>query len=289
MSEELEKPKDLEFYLSDNSYNIQLQQSLELTGITKQVDFFKLFYDFLHLIESGQTLTAISHINALNSGGFELFLVYFLRERIRHDYDRPDSPPTNAMNAALHLLDGEYERLAKLFPPDPLAPAPQTMDEACLRQVGIHEFSKKMINDWVDKMMKEAEEKRNIELRAIQSERERLEKEFLSQIQNVVSASADKSKRNPEFTTNRQVIALSYLLKHLQVKNVDKTVQANFIEFLTGRNNKDIYDKVRNLDTTIYNKGGEDARYVKGWFEKLGLVEIANEIDTVLGKKSEKL
>lgn len=90
--------------------------------------------------------------------------------------------------------------------------------------------------------------------------------------------------RNPEFTTKRQVLALYYMLKQLGVKHIDKTVQARFIEFLTGKNNKSIYDSVREVDDIIFIKGGEDARYVREWFEKLGLTEIVNELDAMLGK-----
>jgi hypothetical protein len=134
----------------------------------------------------------------------------------------------------------------------------------------------------LDKITKEVEEKRNIELRARQDERERLEKEFLPQIQKAVSSAAGITKKNPEFTTNRQVLALCFMLKHLGVKNVDKTVQAKFIEFLTGKTYKDIYDGVREVEDRIYKKDGKDAEYIKDWFQKLELSEVVNDIDVAL-------
>jgi hypothetical protein len=290
MSEEIDKPKNLEFYLSDHSFNTQLHESFERVGFSKPVAVFEVFYDLLRLIKSGQTLAAIDKIQVFKSDGLAFYFVYYLRERLRDD-EHEAAPTDNALNAALHLLDKEYERLEKLLQPDPIpfAITSESLVERAIGEVSLHEFSKKFVNDMVDKMMKEAEEKQNIVLRAKQEERERLEREFLPRIQEAVAAATNKSKKNPEFTTNRQVLALGYMLKHLGVKNVDKTVQANFIEFLTDKNNKDIYDRVRSFDTTIYNKGGEDARYVKDWFEKLGLTEIVKEIDMMLDKKSEKL
>ena len=74
---------------------------------------------------------------------------------------------------------------------------------------------------------------------------------------------SDPSKKNSEFTTNRQVLALSFMLKHLGIKDIDKTVQAKFIMFLIGKNYKKIYDSVREADDIVFIKGGEDARYIR--------------------------
>jgi hypothetical protein len=83
------------------------------------------------------------------------------------------------------------------------------------------------------------------------------------------------------------VIALGFMLRHLGVRNIDKTTQADFIEFLTGKNNKDIYDKLRETDSQVRLRGGSDAQYVRGWFDKLGLSEMVKELDVLIDKKKE--
>jgi hypothetical protein len=127
--------------------------------------------------------------------------------------------------------------------------------------------------------------------RNCESEIQKLERtlalEQSSREQGSSQSEIETTMRNPKFTTKRQVFVLYYMLKHLGLKNVDKTVQARFIEFLTGKNYKKIYDSVREVDDLIFIKGGEDARYVREWFEKLGLTEIVKELDAMLGKKSE--
>ena len=73
---------------------------------------------------------------------------------------------------------------------------------------------------------------------------------------------SDPAKKNSEFTTNRQVLALSFMLKHLGIKDIDKTVQAKFIMFLIGKNYKKIYDSVREADDIVFIKGGENKEIV---------------------------
>lgn len=91
--------------------------------------------------------------------------------------------------------------------------------------------------------------------------------------------------QNKDFTTARQVLAMHYLFKFLQVKDIDRTVKANFVEFLTGKNNKNIYDALSNpLSTKNGSFRMDDLIYVRKHFENLGLNEIvkmiSNEIDT---------
>lgn len=95
--------------------------------------------------------------------------------------------------------------------------------------------------------------------------------------------------KNTEFTTSRQVLAIHYLLKTLEVKNADKTEIARFIQFLTGKEagnkkikNTTIYKKVcnpfRSNDITLK----EDLKYVKSFFDKLGLYNVSLLIENEL-------
>jgi len=96
---------------------------------------------------------------------------------------------------------------------------------------------------------------------------------------------------NAEFTTARQVLAVHYLLEYCQVKNVDKTVKARFIQFLTGREtgtkriqDTTIYKKVSNpfsLDNSTLNA---DLQFIRKYFEDLGLNEIAKMITNEISK-----
>src|SRR5690349_24785285 len=84
---------------------------------------------------------------------------------------------------------------------------------------------------------------------------------------------------NPNFTTARQVLAIHYLLEYCQVKDVDKTRIARFIEFLTGKNYDNIYKAVRSpLASKKSNFRAEDLQFIRLFFEDLGLGEIVKMI-----------
>lgn len=90
---------------------------------------------------------------------------------------------------------------------------------------------------------------------------------------------------NRDFTTARQVLAMHYIFEFLQVRGVDQADKARFIEFLTGKNYKNIYDMVRKpLSTSTGNFRREDLQFIRPFFENLGLTEISkmigNELDT---------
>lgn len=90
---------------------------------------------------------------------------------------------------------------------------------------------------------------------------------------------------NPNFTTARQVLAVLYLLEYCQVKEVDKTQIARFIEFLTGKNYDNIYKAVRSpLASKVGNFRREDLQFIRHFFENLGLVEIVKMINNQLDK-----
>jgi hypothetical protein len=91
-----------------------------------------------------------------------------------------------------------------------------------------------------------------------------------------VSDLSDKSK---EFTTARQVLAIHYLLKYSNVKNVDKTEIARFIQFLTDKNFDNIYKKLQNPFKLNNKSLKEDLRFIRDYFERLGVLEVVKMIN----------
>lgn len=284
--------KDLDEYIAD-PFNQNIDQDLAEFEFTsnQRVEFFHWFYRLAGLIEKGKPSAALEDLDASKCDGpLRLWIVYQLRNKFRDSLREawPDAPPEE-LPTAFHVIDTEYERLERLYPPDMFA---------SITHPGIHGNASsavargKMVSDGLVNMFKnmirEGEEKRAFENQIRQSEQERMREE-VERIVHEVMKSVKQPKQNPEFTTNRQVIALGFMLRKLGVSNIDKKVQANFVEFLTGKNNKEIYDRVRELDETIYNKSGKDAEYVIDWFEKLGWNELANELRQLLGKKAEDL
>jgi hypothetical protein len=92
----------------------------------------------------------------------------------------------------------------------------------------------------------------------------------------------DAGEKNKEYTTSRQVLAVHYLLKYCQVKNIDMTEKARFIQFLTGKNYDNIYKRVQSPLNGNDRHMSEDLKFVRGYFERLGMKEIAKMISNEL-------
>ena len=107
------------------------------------------------------------------------------------------------------------------------------------------------------------------------SSQKQIEKE-----ENDISEITEKSK---DFTTARQVLAVHYLLKYAQVKNVDKTEIARFIQFLTGKNYDNIYKKLQNPFKINDKFLKEDLRFIRDYFERLAMSEIVRMINGEMG------
>lgn len=92
----------------------------------------------------------------------------------------------------------------------------------------------------------------------------------------------EKGKRNSEFTTARQVLAMYYLAEHLGIWGaVDKSGIESFTQFLTGKSRSEIHKKFK---SPLDNKEDpeekkKDFKFVKAHFEKLGLRDIVNQIN----------
>ncbi|HMX25828.1 MAG TPA: hypothetical protein PLD20_24495 [Blastocatellia bacterium] len=92
------------------------------------------------------------------------------------------------------------------------------------------------------------------------------------------------SSKNPDFTTARQVLAVHYLLKAagMRADSVDKSNVARLIEFLTGKNYRNIYDCVRDPFKISDRETAKDLKFIKPYFEKLGMTQITTLIEKEL-------
>lgn len=102
-----------------------------------------------------------------------------------------------------------------------------------------------------------------------------------------MATSSEGILQNREHTRHRKVLAMYYIFRHLNLSQTGLyTEKAKFIEFLIGRNYKNIYDSIRNPLLTPKEKKGkkskyriEDLEYVRPFFEELGLTEIIKMIE----------
>jgi hypothetical protein len=106
-----------------------------------------------------------------------------------------------------------------------------------------------------------------------------------------IATTTAQETKNPDFTTARQVLAVHYLLEYCKVRNVDNTVKARFIQFLTGKETGASHIK----NTTIYKRVAKplgndnktlnaDLNFIRTYFESLGLSEIAKMITNEISK-----
>lgn len=100
--------------------------------------------------------------------------------------------------------------------------------------------------------------------------------------------------KNAEHTTARQVLAMHYILGELGVTamSIDRTEIARFIQFLTGKElnakdikNTNIYKRVGNLLSHSEKSNEADLQYIRNYFEKIGLVKIAEKISKEIASK----
>ncbi len=99
---------------------------------------------------------------------------------------------------------------------------------------------------------------------------------------------------NKEFTTARQVLAVTYLLDELKVdrNNTSLTEIAKFIQFLTGKeagvtkiNDTTIYKRVKKPLSKTDKATESDLQFIRIYFEKLGLQGIVKRINKEIGSK----
>lgn len=89
------------------------------------------------------------------------------------------------------------------------------------------------------------------------------------------------TKKHPDLTLDRSVLAVNYLLTFAKA-NAHNTEKAKFISFLTGFSENTIRQKLSNpYDKDSSNPAAlkKDLKLVRAYFEKLGLSQIASQID----------
>src|ERR1035437_2498982 len=96
---------------------------------------------------------------------------------------------------------------------------------------------------------------------------------------DVVISNEEHKKEIEEFTMARQVLAVHYLMKYCQVKDVDKSVIARFIYFLTSKNHGNIYKLVRNPLKGTLLKNNDDLKFIRKYFEELEMEEVVKMIN----------
>ena len=96
---------------------------------------------------------------------------------------------------------------------------------------------------------------------------------------DVVISNDEHKKQIEEFTMARQVLAVHYLMKYCQVKDVDKTAIARFIYFLTSKNYGNIYKLIRNPLKGTLLKNNEDLKFIRKYFEELEMEEVVKMIN----------
>lgn len=91
-------------------------------------------------------------------------------------------------------------------------------------------------------------------------------------------------QKNNEFTTRRQVLAMYYIFELIGCTSatVDKTAQARFIHFLTGKSYTDVYKKISKPFKGLENENNkstiEDSKFLIKQFTDLRLNEIIVKI-----------
>lgn len=268
----------LDSYLSD-PFNARVYESLD--GIYDPLDFFELLQRLLNLASTGKPLSAVQVVNNLKvSASIKLFVMYFICEKVR--YHLHMSPlgtgiaAEEAMRTSLPLMEREYERLKASTAGEGFTELSLILSENANERargvVALDEALSPVIRDIGERSFKEGAEQAAhdeiIESKAIQAERERLEILVI-----------ELREKLPGFTTNRQVLALHLLLENLGAK-ANKSARARFIEFLTGKNWKEIHKRLS--PSLVFANDRQDAAYVKAFFHELGLTEIEKSIDIAL-------
>lgn len=104
---------------------------------------------------------------------------------------------------------------------------------------------------------------------------------------NTLLEKNEPAKENKEFTTARQVLAISLLLEEIGItsNNTDKTEIARFIQFLTGRQmnakdikNTDIYKRIGQKLNHSDKRTIKDLQFVRTFFENMEDQSIVDKI-----------
>ena len=104
------------------------------------------------------------------------------------------------------------------------------------------------------------------------------EKKQLKEERLLPENAKDAEKEKLSFTTARQAMFIKLILDALGVKNIDKSKIAYAARFLTGKNDSNMYDKIRNTYALSDNYTEKDLRFVRDILEDLKLYDIVDII-----------
>jgi hypothetical protein len=113
----------------------------------------------------------------------------------------------------------------------------------------------------------------------IKKQKQALHKEITEEIETNFT-----DQKSSDFTTSRQILALHYMFKYMQVKNVDKTETARFFQFITGKSFDNIYKRVRDPLRENNKTLKSDLKYIREYFNKLEMLEIVKMINNEIAQ-----
>lgn len=107
------------------------------------------------------------------------------------------------------------------------------------------------------------------------------------------TANSEALTLNKEYSNYRRTAAIYLLLEQLGAdKRADFTQKSvsRFLEFLTGVKEGNMYERVNEIYNQGYKKSHHsDLRYVRKYFEDMGLKEVAQDIDNVLSERKREV
>lgn len=224
--------------------------------------------------------------------------MHFRRAQLRHHADSNEQE-AKRLDICQKFIDKEFRGLhEKLFPDDGLQPREENRFD--FDRVKQHLETLPDIQDrirYLIEIMVEFKQQDSINQfpfdfehkcnREIQKLRRLVDLDESNKLQTDIKAGAfEPTTRHAEFTTARQVLAIHYILEYCKVIKGNNADVARFIEFLTGKNYKNIYTRVCNPLGSRDKELNQDLRYVRDFFEKLGLTEIVKMINNEINSGS---
>jgi hypothetical protein len=293
----------VEPYLTSES-DLDIYEDLtegENVGLFEPLEFFNLLYGQYEFVKDNKEkpLTVIDSLKKLKYNDKQKwFLLYHLCELIEED---EGNDKDTRLKLCRTRIEKERDRLEEKLSPEnkikqPLAevgkfdfrgvvkPHLETLPDRKARIAYLYEVKTEYEQTVdIDLDMPTFGEKCELE---IQKLKQLMALERHGEKQGVSPSEAKSTRRNSEFTTARQVLAVHYLLQYIKALNVNKTEIARFIEFLTGKNYDSIYKKVREPLKLKDSEAKKDLEFVKAYFLKLELSEIVRMIDDEIAESS---
>jgi hypothetical protein len=297
--------EELEGYLT-NKLNLDIYTDLtegDWANVFEPLEFFHLLYTQFEFVKNNKSkpLSVVKSINELSLNDTQKnALLYYLEDVIGNENGRADKGKDTQLEICRTFISKECNRIAEQLGDESDERVREDISPTDAKKFDFGEVKKHLetLPDTKEKIKFLLEIKTENQQMVqfdfnIPSFAEKCELEIQKLKQQMALEKANRSpaeshsesiKRNPEFTTARQVLAVHYLLRHAKAPNVNKTEIARFIEFLTGKNYDSIYKKVREPLKLKDNEAKKDLEFVKGYFLKLELPEVVRMIDNEIAQ-----